>query len=206
MADFSINPIAQNLKTPTPMSLGEMLNFASGVQQYKQAQQMNHLAVQRSAAELSRLQQLTPEELRRARSEADRAATEANVAEKTSAPRITQAGATASSAESTAEQDRIKLFGVKQKKIADSQIALINHPLVIAAEKNPTRSMVGPLMNLIKERGMSLARDLGIKPDEAAKLLESYMDVVNTDVGAVRGFLKQRHIQMLDDASRTAAL
>jgi hypothetical protein len=29
------------------------------------------------------------------------------------------------------------LFGVKQKKIADSQISMINHPLVIAAEKNP---------------------------------------------------------------------
>jgi hypothetical protein len=135
MADFSINPIAQTLKPPTPMSLGEMLNFARGVQEYRQAQQMNPLAVQRSAAELSRLQKLTPEELRRAQSEADRAATEATVSEKTSAPRITQAGATASSAESTAEQDRIKLFGVKQKKIADSQISMINHPLVIAAEK-----------------------------------------------------------------------
>jgi hypothetical protein len=88
MADFSINPIAQNLKTPTPMSLGEMLNLATGAQQYKQAQQMNPLAVQRSAAELSRLQQLTPEELRRAQAVADQAESEAEVSESTIKPRI----------------------------------------------------------------------------------------------------------------------
>ena len=40
MADFSVNPIAQTLKPPAQMSLGEMLNFASGVQQYKQAQSL----------------------------------------------------------------------------------------------------------------------------------------------------------------------
>jgi hypothetical protein len=40
---------------------------------------MNPLAVQRSAAELSRLQQLTPQELSRAEEEAGRAETEADV-------------------------------------------------------------------------------------------------------------------------------
>jgi hypothetical protein len=57
MADFSVTPIAQTLKTPTPMSLGEMLNFASGVQQYKQAQQMNPLAVQQQQQQLQTQQQ-----------------------------------------------------------------------------------------------------------------------------------------------------
>ena len=108
MADFSVTPLAQTLKPPARMSLGEMLNFASGVQQYKQAQELNPLAVQRAGAELSRLQQLTPEELRRAQAEADRAATEATVSEKTSKPRIEQAGSSASSAAFTAEQDRLK--------------------------------------------------------------------------------------------------
>jgi hypothetical protein len=206
MADFSVTPLAQTLKPPARMSLGEMLNFASGVQQYKQTQELNPLTVQRAGAELSRLQQLTPEELRRAQAEADRAATEATVSEKTSAPRITQASATASSAESTAEQDRINLFGQKQRQIANSQISMINHPLVIAAEKNPTSAMVEPLMNLIKQNGMSMARDLGIKPDEAEKLLQPYLDVAAKDPSAVRGFFKQRHIQGLDDSARTAAL
>jgi hypothetical protein len=206
MADFSVNPVAQNLKPPTPMSLGEMLNLATGAQQYKQAQQMNPLAVQRSAAELSRLQQLTPEELRRAQAEAGRAESEAEVSESTVKPRISQAKSTASSAESTAEQDRIKLFGAKQKKINDSQISMINHPLVIAAEKNPTSAMVEPLMNLIKQNGMAMARDLGIDSAEAEKLLQPYLDMAAKDPGSVRGFFKQRHIQGLDDSARTAAL
>ena len=57
MADFSVTPVAQNLKPPTPMTLGEMLNFASGVQQYKQAQQMNPLAVQQQQQQLQTQQQ-----------------------------------------------------------------------------------------------------------------------------------------------------
>jgi hypothetical protein len=206
MADFSVNPVAQNIKPPTPMSLGDMLNLARGAQEYQQAQQLNPLAVQRSAAELSRLQQLTPEELRRAQAEADRAATEATVSEKTADPRISQSKSAASSSESTAEQDRLKLFGQKQKLIADSQISMINHPLVIAAEKNPNSAMVQPLMNLIKQNGMSMARDLGINSAEAEKLLQPYLDVAAKDPSAVRGFFKQRHIQGLDDSARTAAL
>jgi hypothetical protein len=206
MADFSVNPVAQNLKPPTPMSLAEMVNLARGAQEYQQAQKMNPLTVQRAGAELSRLQQLTPEELRRAQAEADRAATEATVSEKTSAPRITSATAAASAAESGAEAERIKLFGQKQRQIANSQISMINHPLVIAAEKNPTSAMVEPLMNLIKQNGMSMARDLGINSAEAEKLLQPYLDVAAKDPSAVRGFFKQRHIQGLDDSARTAAL
>ena len=206
MADFSVNPIAQNLKPPTPMSLGEMVNLARSAQEYQQAQQLNPLAVQRANAELTRLNQLMPEEYRRAQAAADQAVTEADVSGKTAKPRITQAGATASSAESTAEQDRIKLFGQKQKQIANSQISMINHPLVIAAEKNPTSAMVEPLMNLIKQNGMSMARDLGINPNEAEKLLQPYLEVAAKDPGSVRGFFKQRHIQGLDESARTAAL
>jgi hypothetical protein len=57
MADFSINPIAQNLKTSTPMSLGEMLNIARGAQEYRQAQQLNPLAVQQQQQQLQTQQQ-----------------------------------------------------------------------------------------------------------------------------------------------------
>jgi hypothetical protein len=206
MADFSVNPIAQNLKPATPMSLGEMLNLARSGQAYQQAQQINPLEVQRASAELQRLRQLMPEEYRQKISEANRAETEANVSEKTSAPRITQAGATASSAESTAEQDRLKLMALKQRQIAASQIALINHPLVIEAEKNPTKANVAALENLVNQSGINMGRDLGIKPDETAQLNQPYMDIAKNDPGSLRGYLKQRHIQGLDESARTAAL
>ena len=35
MADFSVNPVAQNIKPMPTMSLGEMVNFARGAQQYQ---------------------------------------------------------------------------------------------------------------------------------------------------------------------------
>jgi len=203
MADFSVSPVAQNVKPPASMSLADMVNLARSGQAFQQAQQINPLEVQKSRTELSRLQQLMPEELAIKIAERAKAETEADVSAGTAGPRIDVSKSTASSAASTAEKDRLNLFKQKQKLVSDSQIALINHPLVIAAEKNPIKAYTEPLKNLLKGRGMSLARDLNIKPEEAEMLLESYMDVVNTDVGAVRGFLKQRHIQMLDDASRT---
>jgi hypothetical protein len=206
MADFSVTPIAQTLKPPTPMSLGEMVNLARGAQEYQQAQKLNPLAVKRAGAELSRLQQLTPEELRRAQAAADQAEFEAEVSGKTVKPRISQATSTASSAESTAEQDRIKLFGVKQKKIADGQISMINHPLVIEAEKNPTAVNREALFNLVITNGINMARDLGIKQDEAMQYLQPYLDIATNEPGGLRGFYKQRHILGLDDAARTAAL
>ena len=120
MADYA--PVASQYKPVQPMTLAEMMNLAGSAQAYKQAEQMNPLAVQRSASELSRLQQLTPEELRRAKAEAGRAETEAEVSEKTSTPRVTQATATAASAESTAERDRLNLLAQKQKQIRKQKI------------------------------------------------------------------------------------
>jgi len=68
-------PVAALSKPPTTMSLTEMVNLAGGVQAYQQAQQLNPLAVQKNTAELQRLQQLMPEEYRRAVAEATRAQT-----------------------------------------------------------------------------------------------------------------------------------
>lgn len=206
MADFSVNPVAQNIKPPQVMSLGDMVNLARSGQAYRQAEQINPLEVQRAAAELSRLQQLTPEELSRAKAEASRAETEANVAEKTSAPRITSATAAASTAESGAEAERLKLLALKQRQIAGSQIAMINNPLIVAAEKNPTAANKEALVNLVKQNGMTMAKDLGIKPDEAMNLLQPYLDIAANDPGNLRGYFKQRHILGLDESARTAAL
>jgi len=73
MADFSVNPIAQNLKPPTPMSLAEMVNLARGAQEYQQAQQMNPLAVQQQQQQLQtqrqtfeQAQKMNPELLQQA--------------------------------------------------------------------------------------------------------------------------------------------
>jgi hypothetical protein len=204
MADYA--PVASQYKPVQPMTLAEMMNLAGSAQAYKQAEQMNPLAVQRSAPELSRLQQLTPEELRRAKAEAGRAETEAEVSEKTSTPRVTQATATAASAESTAERDRLNLLAQKQKQISSSQISMINNPLIIEAERNPNATNREALVNLVKQNGMTMARDLNIKPDEAIKLLQPYLDIAANDPSKLRQYFKERHIQGLDESARTSAL
>ena len=204
MADYA--PVASQYKPVQPMTLAEMMNLAGSAQAYKQAEQMNPLAVQRSASELSRLQQLTPEELRRAKAEAGRAETEAEVSEKTSTPRVTQATATAASAESTAERDRLNLLAQKQKQISSSQISMINNPLIIEAERNPNATNREALVNLVKQNGMTMARDLNIKPDEAIKLLQPYLDIAANDPSKLRQYFKERHIQGLDESARTSAL
>lgn len=46
MADLSLTPVAQNIKSMPTMSLGEMMNLARGAQAYQQSEQMNPLLLQ----------------------------------------------------------------------------------------------------------------------------------------------------------------
>ncbi len=73
MADFSVNPVAQNIKPPTPMSLAEMVNLARSAQEYQQAQKLNPLAVQQQQQQLQtqrqtfeQAQKMNPELLQQA--------------------------------------------------------------------------------------------------------------------------------------------
>jgi hypothetical protein len=81
-------PVALQSRPPQGMSLADMVNMANAVQQYQQAQQLNPITLQTRQAELSRLQQLSPQEIRRATAEA-------NVSEQTEKPRIALAGSQA---------------------------------------------------------------------------------------------------------------
>ena len=61
MADFSMNV---NYAKPQTSSLGDMLNMASGIQQYQQAQQLNPLALEKAQIENQVLRQKNEERLR----------------------------------------------------------------------------------------------------------------------------------------------
>ena len=82
MADFA--PVALGVKPPQSMTLAEMLNFANAAQQYKQAQQMNPLQVQKAEMEIEQAQKMNPVLFKKAAIEADKAQVElqANFAEK----------------------------------------------------------------------------------------------------------------------------
>lgn len=61
MADFSMNI---NYPKPQGQTLGDMLNMASGIQQYQQAQQMNPLALEKAQIENQVLRQKNDERLK----------------------------------------------------------------------------------------------------------------------------------------------
>lgn len=66
MADFSVNPVAQNIKPPQAMSLADMVNLANAGQAYQQAQQMNPLQVQQARQAVEQARQINPELLQQA--------------------------------------------------------------------------------------------------------------------------------------------
>ena len=92
----------------------------------------------------------------------------------------------------------------KMKKISSSQISMINNPLVIAAERNPEGVDPAKLRDLVINNGMRTAKNLGIPEDQAMQLLQPYIDQAMTSPAGLRQYYKERHIQSLDEAARTA--
>lgn len=104
------------------------------------------------------------------------------------------------------ESDEMGLSQKKFKSISDSQIAMINNPLVIAAEQNPSAVNKQALADLVMKNGLSTAKALNIPQEQAMQLLAPYLEIAEKSPSELRQFYKQRHIQGLDDASRTSAL
>jgi hypothetical protein len=102
-----------------------------------------------------------------------------------------------------------KQLGLNQKKfktIADSQIAMINDPEIVAAEAKPNAVNRDALVAKVRKAGLTLAANVGIPPEEAETLIQPYVDLAANDPGKLRGYVKQRHILGLDEAARTAVL
>lgn len=179
MADFTINPI--NVKPAEGTSLGDMINLARGVQAYQQAEQINPLAAQKARMEIEQAQKLNPLAVGRS--------TEELAQQKLKT-----------------ESDTMALQQKRFKHIADSQISMINNPLVIAAEQNPSAVDPAKLAEIVKRNGMTTAKALGIPLDQANELLAPYVELATTNPSALRQYYKERHIQGLDEGARTSAL
>jgi hypothetical protein len=104
------------------------------------------------------------------------------------------------------ESETLGLNELKFKKIADSQISMINNPLVIAAEQNPSAVDSQKLADMVYRNGMTTAKGLGIPLDQATKLLEPYVEMAKSNPSGLRSYYKERHILGLDQAARTQAL
>lgn len=158
-----IQPVAGSVQAPTPMSLGDMVNLARGVQSYQQAEQLNPLAVQTAKETLTQSQVKS-------------------------------------------EQDVMALNQKKFKHIADSQISMINNPLVIAAEQNPNAVNKEELVKQITQNGVNTAKALGIPQGQAMELLQPYIQLAQTNPSGLRQYYKERHIQGLDEGARSSVL
>lgn len=89
MGSFSVSDVASKIDTPQ-ISIGDMLNIARGAQAYKQAQEINPLAVQEAQQNVKR------------------STAEANVAEQTQEPRISASQSAAGSALSKLSNDQLE--------------------------------------------------------------------------------------------------
>jgi hypothetical protein len=182
-ANINIDPnISLGLKQQDSLTgLSNMLNMANAAQQYQQTREMNPLQLQQKQMEIEQLKKLNPLAVR-------------------------QSEETVKQAETTTEKSSMELASKKHKAIADSQISMINNPKILAAEKDPASVNPVELVELVKKNGLNQAKALGIPEDKAMELLQPYLDVAQTKPGELRQFYKERHIQGLDEASRTSAL
>ena len=112
MADFAFSDVASKVATPQQMSLGDMVNMARGAQAYKQAQEINPLAVREQQA-----------------------ATE--LAEGTVKPKIEQQGYQTELAGTQSKSAKFKLTNEMSQVISDEANATINDPRIKDAKDTP---------------------------------------------------------------------
>jgi hypothetical protein len=176
MADFYTNyPAAQK-----PMTLGEMLNMASGVQNYQQAQQMNPLALQRAQQEVEQARQINPLALRQKQAET-------TLAEETLQPKIQQQ-------QTITEKGQFELESKKADKSREILSALAQSPAFRAADRN---KMIHELADTQQE----LIR-AGFKPNEALLAISALTGKVMQDPKSAVSFLENSVRQGVSPESR----
>ena len=179
MADFSF-PTLPAVTPPPQTSLGDMLNIARGAQAYQQAQQVNPLDLQAKQMAVQQAQQINPLALRQ------------------------QAAATgtAETGQSSAAMD----FANKQTvAVANRLTPLINNPLIIAAERNPSAVNQDELAKIISSYGAEQANALGISQDKADQLIQPYLAQTKNPAG-LRQFLKEKLLSTMDAGARVTTV
>ena len=173
-----------NLKPPAQMTLGDLMNVATSAQAYKQAQQINPLAVRKQQAET-------------------------DVSEQTAAPRISSAISEASTAETGATSAAQILAAKQQAGIANGYINNIYDPLVVKAAKSPdllTAKEKQQLIDNTTQWGVNQGKELGIDKNKALELTQPYIDIATNNPGALQSYYKNRHIQGLTGSEQNVAL
>jgi hypothetical protein len=196
MADFNITPIGNTGKPVPGMSLSDMMNMASSAQAYKQAQQINPLQLQAYQQTVDQAQQMNPMLLQAQRQTVEQAA-------KVNPELLRSATAAAGTAETGQASANLDFANKKVTAVANRLTGIINNPLIIAAEQNPDAVNPQALYGLIKNYGMTQAKEMGIPEDQATALIQPYLA---QPPAAMRQFLKDKLLATLDAGSRLSAV
>jgi hypothetical protein len=185
-ANINIDPsISLGVKqTDALTNLSNLLNMGNAAQQFQQARELNPLQIQQKQMEIEQAQKVNPLLVR-------------------------QQSQSANQSEILTEKNAMELAAKKAKAIHDSQISLINNPLVLQAEKNPASlndEAKQKLYKLIESSGLNQAKALGMDEAKARELMKPTLDIAASNPAGLRQLFKERHIESLDAASRTGAL
>ena len=196
MADFNITPIGNTGKPVPGMSLSDMMNMASSAQAYKQAQQINPLQLQASQQQVEQARQMNPMLLQAQQQIVEQAA-------RVNPELMRSATAAAGTAETGQASANLDFANKKVNAVANRLTGIINNPLIIAAEQNPDAVNPQALYGLMKNYGMTQAKEMGIPEDQANALMQPYLA---QPPAALRQFLKDKLLATLDAGSRLSAI
>ena len=196
MADFNITPIGNTGKPVPGMSLSDMMNVAGSAQAYKQAQQINPLQLQASQQQVEQARQMNPMLLQQQQQIVDQAA-------RVNPELLRSATAGAGTAETGQASANLDFANKKVTAIANRLTGIINSPIIIAAEQNPDAVNKEALYAVVKNYGMTQAKEMGIPEDQAIALLQPYLA---QPPAAMRQFLKDKLLATLDAGSRLSAI
>lgn len=232
MPTYNFQSPAEQVKPPQGMSLGEMINIARGAQAYKQAEQINPLALQQQqqATRTGQIALSVEEQKDKERRNMQTVMSDPSLyttngkydPQKAAAIATQVAPMTGLSylkdmAGSFGAQEQFKTsevgtrsaemdFANKQvNAIAGRLTSLINNPLIIASEQNPGAIDQKKLQDTIRQYGQEQATALGIPKDKADELIAPYLQQTANPAG-VRQFLKDKLLSTLDQGSRVTAM
>ena len=181
MADLSFQPVADKVRVPKVTSIGDMIGMARNAQAYQQAAQTNPLALRQQQAET-------------------------DVAEQTAPSKISASRSTAATAETTSQSSAMDLQSKKTKAISSGYIGIINDPMIVDAEKDPSKVNPYQLAKAIEKWGMTQGKNAGVDDAKTQELIQPYIDIAMKEPGRLRDYLKSRHIAGLDSAAQQSAL
>ena len=173
-------PVAALSKPPTQMSLADMVNLASGVQSYQQAQQVNPLLLRQQLATT-------------------------DVAEQTAAPKISTAKSEAATSLTNSQSAAMRFAQDQAKEIGSGYVGAVNDPMILEATKNPNGIDKSKLVNFVQNWAKTQAKAGGVPEDRAIELAAPYIDIANNNPGALRDYMIQRHIKGLNDAAQVSS-